>query len=57
MVITKTVAVVALVKACQAEEVGGRVARRDGAFGGTTDGGGVVVEDGEGAFTGVNGLD
>jgi hypothetical protein len=42
MVITKTVPVVALVKAGQIKEVGGRVTGRDGAF--------------QGAFTGVNQL-
>jgi hypothetical protein len=56
MVITKTVAVVALVKAGETEEVGGGVTGRDGAFRGTTDSGGVVVEDREGTFTGVNWL-
>jgi hypothetical protein len=56
MIITKTVAVVALVKTGQTEEVGGRVTGRDGAFRGATDGGGIVIEDCEGAFMGVNRL-
>jgi hypothetical protein len=56
MVVMKTVAVVALVKTCETEEVGGGVAGRDGTFGGATDGGGVVVEDHESAFMGVNRL-
>jgi hypothetical protein len=56
MVIAKAVAMVTLVKAAQTKEVGGRVAGRDGAFGGAADGRGIVVEEGESAFTGVDGL-
>jgi hypothetical protein len=56
VVVTKTVAVVALVKTSETEEVGDGVTGRDGTFGGTTDGRGVVVEDRESAFTGVNRL-
>ena len=47
---------VTLVKAAQAKEVGGRITGGDGAFGGAADGGGIVIEEGESAFTGVDGL-
>jgi hypothetical protein len=56
MVVTKAVAMMALVKTAQAEEVGGRVTGGDGAFGGSAHGGGVVVEEREGTFTGINRL-
>jgi hypothetical protein len=56
MVVTTTVAVVAVVKAGQTEEGGGGVTGRDRAFQGATDGGGIVIEDREGAFKGVNRL-
>jgi hypothetical protein len=56
MVVTKTVAMVALVKTGETEEVGGGVARGDGTFRDATDGGGVVVENRKSAFTGVNRL-
>jgi hypothetical protein len=56
MVVMKTVTVVALVKTCETEEVGGGVAGRDGTFRGVTDGGGVVPEDRESTFIGVNQL-
>jgi hypothetical protein len=53
----KAVAMMALVKtAHQAEEVGGRITGGDGAFGGSAGGRGVVVEEREGAFTGINRL-
>ena len=56
MVVAKAVTMVALVKAGQSKEVGGRGTGGDGAFGGATNGGGVVVEDREGAFAGINRL-
>ena len=56
MVVAKAVAMVALVKAGQSKEVGCRVTGGDGALGGTANGGGVVVQDREGTFAGVNRL-
>ena len=56
MVVTKAVAMMALVKTAQAEEVGGRVTGGDGTFGGSAHGGGVVVEEREGALTGIDRL-
>jgi hypothetical protein len=56
MVIAKAVAMMALVKTAQAEEVGGRITGGDGAFGGSAHGGGVVIEEREGTFTGINRL-
>ena len=56
MVVSKAVAMVTLVKAAQTKEVGGRITGGDGAFGGAADGGGIVIEEGESAFTGVDGL-
>ena len=56
MVIAKAVAMVTLVEAAQAKKVGGRITGGDGAFGGAADGWGIVVEEGESAFTGVDGL-
>jgi hypothetical protein len=55
MVITKAaVTMMALVKTAQAEEVGGRVTGGDGTFGGSAHGRGIVIEEGEGTFTGIN---
>jgi hypothetical protein len=56
VIIMDEVAVVALVEATEAEEVGGGIAGGDGAFGCTTDGRGIVVQDGESALTCVEGL-
>ena len=56
MVVAKAVAMMALVKTAQTEEVGGRITGGDEAFGGAADGRGVVVEEREGAFTGINRL-
>jgi hypothetical protein len=56
MVVAKVVAMVELVKTAQAEEVGGTVTGGDGTFGGSAHGRGVVVEEREGTFTGINRL-
>jgi hypothetical protein len=56
VVIAKAVTVVALVKAGQTKEVGSGGTGGNGAFGGTADSRGVVIEDGEGAFTGIHRL-
>jgi hypothetical protein len=56
MVVVKAVAVMALVKTAQVEEVGGRITGGDGAFGGAAHGRGVVIEESEGTFTSINRL-
>jgi hypothetical protein len=57
VVITQAIAVVSLVEAGETKEVGGSIAGGNGAFGSTADSGSIIIEEGEGASTGVNGLD
>jgi len=52
----EAVTVVTLMKAAQTEEVGGRGLGSNGSLGGTVDSGRIVIENGEGVGTGVNGL-
>jgi hypothetical protein len=56
VVVTHVISVVALMKTGKAKKISCRIAGSDGAFGDTADGRRVIVEKGEGAFAGINGL-
>jgi hypothetical protein len=52
VVVAHVIAMVA--KTREAEEIGGRIAGSDVAFGDAADGGGVIIEKGKSAFAGIN---